>query len=74
MAVLSPLLAKITVGKPNVTLAGDILRMALRASDAYISAVRVTNVSKNVRSYMTRYEKTEVHTTFLPRVFRKAKI
>jgi len=46
MAVLSRLLAKITVGKPNVTLAGGTLRMTLRASDACISAVRVTNVSK----------------------------
>jgi len=61
MAVLSPLLAKITVGKPKVTLAGDILRMALRASDAYISAVRVTNVSKSIRSYMTRYEGSVQH-------------
>lgn len=35
MAVLSPLLAKITVGKSNVTLTEDTLRMALRSSDAY---------------------------------------
>ena len=74
MAVLSRLLAKITVGKPNVTLAGDTLRMTLRASDACISAVRVTNASKNIRRYMTRYVKTGVRTTFLPRICRKAKI
>ena len=74
VAVLSPLLARIIVGKPNVTLGGDTLRMTLRASDTYISAVRMTNSSKNIRNYMTRYEKTGVRTTSLPRVFRNAKI
>lgn len=74
MAVLSPLLAKITVGKPIVTLAGDTLRMALRSSDAYISVVRVTKASKNIRRCITRCGKTGVLTTLFPRVFRKAKI
>ena len=74
MAVLSPLLAKITVGMPNVTLAGDTLRMALRDSAAYISAVRVTNASKNIINYTTRYGKTGVLTVFSPRLFRKSKI
>jgi hypothetical protein len=73
MSVLSPVLAKIPVRKPDVVLAEDTLRMALWASAAYISAVRMTNASKNVRISMRWYEKTGVRTTFLPSVFRKAK-
>jgi hypothetical protein len=48
--------------------------MALRVRDAYESAFRLSNASKNIRSYLTRNEKAGDRTEFLPRDFRKAKI
>jgi hypothetical protein len=48
--------------------------MALQAWNAYISAVGMTNASKNIRSYMTRHVKTVERTEFLQSAFRKVEI